>query len=97
MSENFPDSEDRCADPIDHASGVETRARDIDVRIARSRAAPEQEPVRDAEGAILYWPITECVDCDDTIPEARLALARIRCVSCQEKKETKEKMYGKRA
>lgn len=106
MSETFPD-EDRCADPIDHACQVETRMRENDVAVARALSKPEQEqlpilgedgrPSLDEDGRpLMYWPVTECVDCDDDIPPARLALGKIRCVTCQSKKELKEKQYGGR-
>jgi RNA polymerase-binding transcription factor DksA len=92
MSETFPD-EDRCADPIDHASLVETRLRENDVAIARSKSAPEQEQVKGADG-VLYWPITECIDCGDEIPEKRLQLAKVRCIYCQEKLEKSRRLHG---
>jgi hypothetical protein len=105
MSDLFPEDEDRCADPIDHASRVETRLRENDVALARARSKPEQvqkpvigpdgKPLRDPHGnAIMYWPITECIDCGDDILEGRLKLGRIRCVICQEKLEKRGKMHG---
>lgn len=102
MSEIFPE-EDRCADPIDHACLIETRLRENDLAKARHKSKPEQEQLRrkDAHGQPLegdehlYWPITECVDCGDDIPTPRLNLAKIRCLICQEKLETKGRQYGR--
>lgn len=107
MSELFPEDEDRCVDVIDQACKVEQRLRANSVALARGRAAPEQvqqpvldeagEPMLDGAGQpLMYWPVTECVDCDDDIPPARLALGRVRCITCQSKKELKEKQYGGR-
>lgn len=29
----------------------------------------------------------DCIDCEEPIPEARLAMGRIRCVECQSRRE----------
>lgn len=94
MSDLFPDNDDRCVDPLDQASKVEQKMREADLAAARARSAPEQEQVKDENGN-LYWPITECVDCGDDIPPARLQLARIRCVYCQEKLEKGNRLHGR--
>lgn len=93
MSMHFPEDDDRCTDPIDEASRTETRMRDNDVAKARAKSKPEQVQVLGKDG-FMYWPITECVDCGDDIPDGRLELGRIRCVICQGKKETREKQHG---
>ena len=36
-----------------------------------------------------------CVDCGDNIPEARLAMQRIRCVDCQEVLEKNQLHYSR--
>lgn len=98
MSEIFPEDNDRCTDPVDEGCKTETRMREASVAVIRHRAKPEQEPtvIEGEEGeAILVWSITECVDCDDDIPAARLALGKIRCVACQDSKEKKEKQYAR--
>lgn len=92
MSETFPD-EDRCSDLIDQASQTESRMRENDVALARAKAAPEQVPREDKHG-VLYWPVTECVDCGSDIPDGRLALAKVRCIVCQEAKEKKNKQHA---
>ena len=89
MSETFPD-EDRCSDLIDQASQTESRMRENDVALARAKAAPEQVQEKDKYG-VLYWPVTECVDCDNEIPAGRLALAKVRCIICQGAKEKRDK------
>ena len=94
MSETFPEDESRCPDPIDNASMIEDKVRQHAVAIARSKAAPEQAQVKDKVTGILYWPVTECVDCDDPIPVARLAHARVRCVSCQTVLEQRKSPYA---
>lgn len=105
MSEAFPENEERCADPIDQACAVEQRMRDNDLAVARALSKPEQEPMRaldldgkpltDDEGMpVMVWGITECVDCDDDIPPARLALGKVRCVVCQGKLEKRRKLHG---
>lgn len=64
---------------MDHAdiagTAVEACLADAEAR-ARGRSSPEHHP--DFDG-------THCVepDCGIAIPEARLALQRIRCVTCQ--------------
>lgn len=94
MSEMFPEDDDRCVDVIDQACKVEQRMRQAYISAALAKSAPEQEQVKDEDGN-LYWPVTECVDCDDDIPPARLALGKIRCVICQSAKEARGKQYGR--
>jgi len=43
-----------------------------------------QEQTRNPDGS---WPTTECVDCDEPIKPARLAMGKIRCVDCQSRRE----------
>lgn len=93
MSETFPE-EDRCIDLIDQASQTESRMRENDVALARAKSAPEQVQMtgKDEDDVeYLYWPVTECVDCDSEIPAGRLALAKVRCIICQGNKEKKDK------
>lgn len=79
------------ADDLDRASWLTQQTTDDAVEEQRRRAAPEQ--VQNEDGT---WPHAECVDCDSEIPEARLALGRVRCVVCQEVLERREKQYGAR-
>lgn len=101
MSETFPE-ENRCADLMDQASQTELRMRENDVALARAKSAPEQvqlqrlnedgKPCSDENGKpLMYWPITECVDCESDIPAGRLALAKVRCIVCQGVREKRNK------
>ena len=92
-SEIFPE-EERCADPIDEAGRTEARMRANDIAKAQFKARPEQVQLKDEDNN-LYWPITACVDCGDDIPTPRLNLAKIRCLLCQEKRETRGRQHGK--
>ncbi len=51
----------------------------------KAKVAPETHPDFDGE---------TCIECGDDIPEARLAMGRIRCVYCQEILEKKNKLRG---
>ena len=90
----FKETRETCADPIDDASATGMRVRENEIALQRAKAQPEQRKVMGADG-FEYWPITECVDCGDDIPPARLELARIRCVICQSIKEKKESLHGR--
>lgn len=92
MTGTFTDSAERCSDLSDEASKTEELVREHDISLARAKAAPEQAQVADPQG-LMYWPITECVSCDDTIPIGRLALAKIRCIACQEKLEKRNRQH----
>lgn len=70
------------ADSLDRAAEWTAQMTDASVANLRLKASPEQ--VQRPDGS---WPHTECVDCDDEIPEGRLRLGKIRCVYCQARKE----------
>jgi RNA polymerase-binding transcription factor DksA len=57
------------------AAKQEQRERDAGATAARAANAPQSHPNFDGE---------HCVDCGAVIPAARLALAKVRCVECQE-------------
>jgi RNA polymerase-binding transcription factor DksA len=69
----------READDLDEAGKLTQQLNDAYVSNARDAARPQQ--VQNADGS---WPHPNCVECEDPIPQARLALGRIRCVCCQE-------------
>lgn len=71
----------READDLDAASELTQQLNDAYIRNARDKARPEQEQNPDGS-----WPRTQC-DCGDGIPPARLALGKIRCISCQQDRE----------
>lgn len=76
------------ADILDQASQLTQTLTDAYVSNVQDAAMPEQK--RNADGT---WPITECVgpgpgdECGEPIPEGRLALGKIRCISCQGMRE----------
>ncbi len=76
------EQESAYVDPLAHASNMEERERQSALKRQREASKPEQ--VQNPDGT---WPIEECVDCGDEIGEARLALAKIRCIHCQTAKE----------
>lgn len=62
----------------------------------RNKPQQKQVLIDDGKGGqVLAWEHTECVDCDDPLEPERLALASIRCVSCQTIVEEREKKYGR--
>lgn len=84
------------ADILDQASELTQTLTNAYVSNVQDAARPEQK--RNADGT---WPITECVgpedgdECGDPIPEGRLALGKIRCVSCQGLREQILKARGR--
>ncbi len=71
-------------DIIDNANDAADTFRDAD--IGRARAGAARETHRDFDGK-------HCVeaDCGAELPQARLDLGRIRCVSCQELLENRQR------
>lgn len=74
------------SDDIDKANELAQRMNDHSVALARSKAAPEQ--VRSADGT---WPVTECSDCGIDIEPGRIALGKVRCLTCQEVLEKRQR------
>ena len=85
MSVERPDLE-RAPDVLDRASALTARLNEAYVEEARHRARPEQKQNPDGS-----WPQTECEDCANDIEPGRLALGRIRCLGCQEARESRVK------
>ena len=54
--------------------------RERDAAIARAMSRPESDPNFDGRHCVEE-------DCGDAIPEGRLALGKIRCITCQQAKE----------
>lgn len=71
---------------VDQANQIAEEFTAAHIHRIQSKNKPEQ--VQNPDGT---WPHTECVDCDDEIPQGRLALGKIRCIDCQEIKERYEK------
>ena len=80
-----PDLE-RAPDVLDRASALTARLNEAYVEEARHRARPEQKQNPDGS-----WPQTECEDCANDIEPGRLALGKIRCLGCQEARESRLK------
>lgn len=76
---------ERHTDPIDEANALAALIADSAIAQARNALAPESHPDFDGE---------HCIDCDILIPEARLALGKIRCVDCQSLLEIRKKRFG---
>jgi RNA polymerase-binding transcription factor DksA len=72
------------ADTIDDAQAYNEVYQKVSLDNFRARLAPEVHP--DFDGI-------NCVDCGDTMPKQRLVLGRIRCVECQQERESREKLY----
>lgn len=78
-------------DILDLASDLSEKERDNNTRLIQDKVKPKQVKV---DGK---WPITECVECDAEIGEARLeATGSNICIICAAKKDQQERMYAKR-
>jgi RNA polymerase-binding transcription factor DksA len=77
---------ERHADPIDEAAALAASLADGAIAAARRANAPETHPDFDGES---------CIDCGDTIPEARLAMQKVRCVHCQSVLERRQKQVAR--
>lgn len=67
------------SDDIDKANELAQRMNDHAVAQAMAKSKPEQ--VQNPDGS---WPVTECDDCGIDIEPGRVALGKIRCITCQE-------------
>lgn len=70
------------ADDLDRAANLTQERADAAVADIRHLNRPQQ--VQNADGT---WPIVDCEDCGNEIPEGRLAMGKVRCVYCQERRE----------
>ncbi|OFV49737.1 MULTISPECIES: TraR/DksA C4-type zinc finger protein [Oligella] len=77
------------ADFLDQASENELASTELFIAQVRERNKPEQ--VKNEDGT---WQETECIDCGDEIPLARLELGKVRCVYCQEALEKRQRFGG---
>ena len=71
------------SDESDRATMVELQFNEDSIAEARKRSAPETHPDFDGK---------HCVNCEVTIPKARLELNKVRCVDCQALLEQKSKL-----
>lgn len=79
---------ERCADFLDKARELEEDLIEKRVRQVREAAKPDQEP--DVEGNYMY---RDCVDCGAEIDPERLKLGYMRCTSCVERIERRNKTF----
>lgn len=84
---------ERHSDVLDVATDLTMRENAFLIADSALRAAPRQVQVKDDFGN-LYWPVMECVDCDDELEDHRLPSTR--CIFCQEKLELKERTHAHR-
>lgn len=78
---------ERHADPTDTACDLQADFNEAGLNAVREAMRAESDPDFDGK---------HCIDCDVKIPELRLADGRIRCVDCQDTKERRSKLCGKR-
>jgi RNA polymerase-binding transcription factor DksA len=76
------------ADTIDLAN--ELASREIET-LLRARALEAAKRAADAGPAV-----TDCEDCDDALPDVRVAMRATRCVCCQERADTRSRLFAKR-
>lgn len=84
------DDEDfsKCADVLDAASKIEEQERKNGIKNSQQANAPEYHHAFDG---------LHCSedDCGVEIPEARLALGRVRCTECQAALEERRSKFGR--
>jgi RNA polymerase-binding transcription factor DksA len=76
------------SDEIDLAN--ELAAREVE-NILRARANEAAKRAAESGPALL-----ECEDCDEALPDVRVAMRATRCVACQERADARARMYAKR-
>ena len=74
------------ADENDRASNAEYTHNQDNVERIRALAQPESHP--DFDGC-------HCVECGEPIPDLRLALSKVRCISCQARLEGQAALRGR--
>lgn len=78
------------SDRIDLANNL--AALEID-HILRARA---NDAARRVAGADTGPAVTACEDCEDDLPDVRIAMRAARCVPCQEREDKRAKLFPKR-
>lgn len=73
------------ADELDRAAAIQDKLNEQALEQAKANNKPESHPDFDGE---------TCVECGDDMPQVRLQLGKIRCISCQQIRETKLKTIG---
>jgi len=69
---------------FEHAAQLEQQERDRGIKAAQLAAMPEHSR-KLANGKLMFpdFDHLHCYDCDEEIPHERLALGKVRCVTCQ--------------
>ena len=81
------DNEENAPDLLDRAAALTQRLGDAAIERVRRMAAQEQ--ARNSDGS---WTQTDCEDCGEKIEPPRLALGKIRCISCQTELERRQRL-----
>lgn len=71
---------DRMTDQLDFAAELQDEFNKRGLEQVRQAMTAETHPDFDGK---------HCIDCDEDIPALRLAMHRIRCTPCQQRKEKK--------
>lgn len=72
------------SDQLDEASEIEIAQRHSAIQDSVKQNLPQTHPDFDGES---------CLECGDSIPAARLAMGKIRCVYCQGSYENKRRYF----
>lgn len=84
-NENW-DTTGEVLDEADQASILQMNETNQALASVKAKLEPETHPDFDGK---------HCVDCDNEIPKARLAMGRVRCVHCQGFLEAKGRLFVK--
>lgn len=85
---------ERCTDELDMANQMQSQANEQAIEARRLAEARRVQVVRAARADGSFDGL-HCVDCDDEIPTARLALHYMHCTPCAQAIETKNKRMKK--
>jgi RNA polymerase-binding transcription factor DksA len=81
---------ERTRDPLDAAAELTENLNRAAEEHVRLKARPEQ--IKDAQG---NWHTTSCIDCEEDIELPRLEMGRVRCFSCQDLLEKRNRPYAR--
>lgn len=70
---------------LELADALAEAQRNAGIEQARRKMAEQHDPSFDG---------VHCIDCDEDIPEERLAAKRIRCTRCESARERRNKIFG---
>lgn len=78
---------EKCADELEQASHLQEQLNLAGRKASEAALAPQT--VGDER-------VAECVVCEDPLPEVRIVMKRIRCVTCQIAEDKRFKQLGRR-